>query len=169
MRTVNPYASVLLLSLTLASPNEMAELDRWIGLTLSEDGTEIKAAPNTIKPVMGDRVTMWTLSLRGPPRRLKNGEVATYGRSRWFADCSRNSLGLAEVLDYNDNGDVVLRFNVPQTTMENVRTESVAEIIFQFACNANFRAKQIEWFEDPINKPMPNPTSAGLAASANSP
>jgi hypothetical protein len=155
-----------MLALTLVTPNAMAELDRWIGLTLSEDGTEIKAAPNTIKPVMGNRVTMWTLSLRGPARRLKNGEVVTYGRSRWFADCSRNSLGLAEGIDYNDNGDIVLRYSVPQTIMENVRAESVAERIFQFACNADFRARQIEWFEDPINKTMPSPASAQPASSA---
>jgi hypothetical protein len=137
-----------------------AQIDQWIGLTLSGDGTEVKASATSIKPVMGDRVTMWTLSLRGPPRQLKNGEVATYGRSRWFADCSRKALGLTEIVDYNDDGKVVLRNSIPQPVMEPVARDSVGELIFQFACDVEFRAKQTEWYQDPVGKPMPSPSAS---------
>ncbi len=144
--------------LLLTSSSVQAQIDHWIGLTLADDGTEVKASANSIKPVMGDRVTMWTLSLGKPPQRLKSGEIATYGRSRWFADCSRNTLGLTETTDYNDDGKVVLRTSIPQPEMKTVGRDSVGEIIFQFACNSDFRAKQTEWYKDPRNKPMPNPS-----------
>lgn len=150
--------------LAAAATSAGAQIDQWIGLTLSDDGTEVKASANSIRPVMGDRVTMWTLSLRGPPRRLKSGEVVTYSRSRWFADCSRRTLGLTEFVDYNDDGKVVLRHSIPQPGMTPVDAESVGELIFQFACDADFRAKQTEWYQDPINKPMPSPSASPSSA-----
>ena len=135
-----------------------AQMDRWIGLTRSEDGTEVKASQNTIKTVMGDRVTIWTLVLGGPPRRFKSGEVATFGRKRWFADCSKSALGLVETLEYNDSGTVVLRNYWEQPDMEVVRRESVGAIIVQFACDSEFRQRHTEWYENPLQKAMPEVT-----------
>jgi len=84
------------LVLVAAASAAHAQYESWIGLTLAQDGSEVKAAPETIAPVMGDRFTMWTVTHRGPKLPSGSVEAPASNQSRWFADCSKGELGMVE-------------------------------------------------------------------------
>jgi hypothetical protein len=148
---------LFVLAMMSAALQAHAQIERSIGLAHSEDGSDVKIFPDSLRPVMGDRVTVWILETGRPPYRLKSGEVTTHGRKRYFADCSRLTLGLAEYFDYNDAGQIVLRYSYPQPTMERIRAGSLGARIFFFACNADFRSRQVHWYNNPTGGDPPLP------------
>jgi len=156
----------LLLVLSVSASVAHSQYDNWIGLTLAEDGSEVKAAAETIAPVMGDRFTMWTVTHGGPKLPSVGREVAASSQSRWFADCSRGELGLVEYVDYNEASQVLRRGLISKPEMKSVGADSIGELIFQFMCNAEFRRLHTEWYRDPLNKEMPKPSSFPIGSKS---
>jgi len=53
-----------------------------------------------------------------------------------------------------------------QLEMRVVDADSIGELIFQFVCSAEFRRLHIEWYRDPLNKEMPDPSSFPIPSNA---
>lgn len=141
------YVIRAVLYLLMLAFSESAFTQTWIGLVLSIDKTEVLADVDSIKPIMGDRVAIWTYNRNGPPKTLKDGRVRYSYKHRYFADCSRNQIGTAEAIWYGAEGNVLNRYLWPRPEMEPAIPESNGESIFLFACDAAHRKSQTEWYE----------------------
>lgn len=130
-----------------SSLSQSAHADNWIGLALSTDGTELLADPDSLKPIMGDRVAIWTYRKGGPFFTLKDGRVRHSYRTRYFADCSRNQVGTNEAIWYDAEGKTLNRYLWPVPEMEPITPNTNGESVFLFACDPAHRSKQTEWYE----------------------
>jgi hypothetical protein len=141
---IAPFFTAALLFLALV---KSAAAQYWIGLAMTEEGTELLADSDSIKPIMGDRVAVWTYRRGGAPFLLKDGRVRYSYRSRYFVDCSKNQIGTNEAIWYDAYGKVLNKYLYPNPEMDLTSPNTNGESVFLFACDAAFRRKQTEWYE----------------------